>query len=567
MKNILTALGLLLGYLDVGSVRAGDRYSGEPWVSRSEVIAQHGMAATSQPLATQVAIDILRQGGNAIDAAIAANAVLGLMEPTSCGIGGDIFVLVWDSGSQKLYGLNGSGRSPKSLTRAYFDEQKITQMPNFGPIPVTVPGCVDGWFMLHERFGKLPMKDVLAPAIRYAKEGFPVSELIAHYWRIGGERLKAYPNFATTYLPEGRAPAKGEIFRNPLLARTYEILADKGRDAFYEGELADVLDSFSQRVGCFLRKEDLVAHHSEWVEPISTNYRGYEVWQLPPNTQGAAVLQMLNLLETFNLQAMGFNSADYLHTMIEVKKIVYEDRAKYYADPQFAKLPLQDLLSKEYAQQRRTLLNPQRAAAQYDAGDPALITSDTIYLTVADRDHNMVSLIQSNYRGFGSGLVPDGLGFCLQDRGALFSLQAGHANEYAPNKRPFHTIIPGFVTRDGQPLMSFGVMGGDMQPQGQVQILCNIIDFGMNLQQAGDAPRWYHGGSSEPTGETISNGGFISLESAIPEAVVKELLQRGHRLNPQPGIYGGYQAIWYDAKQNIYYGASESRKDGCALGY
>ena len=549
----------------------GDRMTGAPFVSRSEVIARQGMAATSHPLATQIAIDILQRGGSAVDAAIAANAALGLMEPTGCGIGGDLFAIVWDAKSKKLHGLNASGRSPHGLSfeelRRVLAIEGRTTIPPFGPLPITVPGTVDGWFELHQRFGKLPMADVLAPAIHYARDGFPVTELIAHYWQRGGVNLKDQPNFAATFLPNGRAPAKGDVFKNPDLARTYQLLADGGRDAFYKGPVASAVDGFCRNTGCYLRERDFADHSSTWVDPVSSNYRGYDVWQLPPNGQGVTVLQMLNILEGFDLRAMGHNSADYLHTLIEVKKIVFEDRAKFYADPKFAAAPLDVLLSKEYAEKRRALIQPRTAADAFPPGDPRLSQGDTIYLTVADRDRNMVSLIQSNYRGFGSGLVPDGLGFVLHDRGEMFSLENGHANVYAPHKRPFHTIIPGFVTRDGKPWLSFGVMGGDMQPQGHVQVLCNLIDFNMNLQEAGDAARFHHQGSSEPTGERMTNGGWVALESGVPMAASRALAQRGHDVRFESDGFGGFQAILYDAARDVYIGASEFRKDGQAQGY
>ncbi|UCG32454.1 MAG: gamma-glutamyltransferase [Phycisphaerales bacterium] len=551
----------------VGQVWAADRITGKPFATRSEVIARHGMAATSHPLATQIAIDVLQRGGTAVDAAIAANAALGLMEPVGCGVGGDLFAIVWDANSGKLYGLNASGRSPASLTLRHFREAGIKQIPLVGHWPVSVPGCVDGWFELHKRFGKLPMKDVLAPAIQYSREGFPLTELIAYYWGRGTAYLKDQPNFAETYAPGGKAPAKGEIFRNPDLARTLEIIAEQGQDAFYEGELADTIDAFCRRVGCYLRKEDLAAHESTWVEPVSTNYRGYDIWELPPNGQGIAALQMLNILEPFDLRAMGHNSAAYLHHQIEAKKLAFEDRARFYADPDFNDIPVAELISKPYAEQRRKLLDPERASRQLEAGTPRLEQGDTIYLTVADADRNMISLIQSNYAGFGSGLVPDGLGFTLQNRGALLALEEGHFNTYAPKKRPFHTIIPAFVTRDGKPWLSFGVMGGAMQPQGHVQILCNLIDFGMNLQEAGDAPRYRHFGSSQPTGEVMTDGGEVALESGIDVEVLRELAKMGHHVRFVSGGFGGYQAIMYDAANDVYVGASESRKDGQAAGY
>jgi gamma-glutamyltranspeptidase/glutathione hydrolase len=525
------------------------------------------VAATSQPLATQVAIDILKQGGSAIDAAIAANATLGLMEPTGSGIGGDLFAIVWDAGTSQLYGLNASGRSPRGLTLSHFESEGLKKVPPYGPLPITVPGCVDGWFELHAKFGRLPMDKVLAPAIRYAREGFPVSELIAHYWALGGEVRKGYPNFASTYLPNGRAPRHGEIFKNPDLASTYAALARGGREAFYRGELAHKMDTFFRKTGCFLRAEDLAMHRSAWVRPLSTSYRGFDVWELPPNGQGIAVLQMLNLLEAHDLKAYGHNSGPTLHLMIEAKKVVFEDRARYYADPFVNELPIDALISKPYADQRRKLIRPDRVILQADPGDARLTSGDTIYLTVADRDRNMVSLIQSNYRGFGSGLVPDGLGFCLQDRGELFTFEAGHPNVYAPGKLPFHTIIPAFVTREGKPFLSFGVMGGDMQPQGHVQVVCNIIDFGMGVQEAGDSPRWYHAESSTPTGERMTDGGRIGLESGISQESASHLRTVGHRFGDFKGIYGGYQAIMYDAVNDVYRAASESRKDGHAAGY
>ncbi len=462
------AIATLIVEAAAGGGGGPDRITGRAFSTRSEVIAPHGMAATSHPLATQIALDILKGGGSAVDAAIAANAALGLMEPTSCGIGGDLFAIVWDSRTRKLHALNASGRSPHELTLAELNGRGLKTIPDFGPLPVTVPGCVDGWAELHAKFGRLPLKDILAPTIRYAREGHPVSELIAYYWAIGGRTLREHPGFAETFLPGGRAPAKGEMYRNPALAATLEKIAAGGRDAFYKGDLADAMDAYCRRIGCYLRKRDLAEHTSTWVEARSTNYRGYDVWEIMPNTQGLAALQMLNILEGFDLKSMGHNSPAYLHTLIEAKKLAYEDRARYYADPDFAKIPLDWLLSKDYAAERRTLINLERAATRYPAGiapaaagaadaamlaraDAALRGCDTIYLTVADKDRNMVSLIQSNYRGFGSGLCPDGLGFCFQDRGALFNLDESHPNAYAPHKRPFHTIIPAFITRDGKP--------------------------------------------------------------------------------------------------------------------
>jgi gamma-glutamyltranspeptidase/glutathione hydrolase len=547
---------------------AYDRVTGAPFASRSEVLARNGMAATSQPLVTQIALDILKQGGSAVDAAIAADAALGLMEPTGSGLGGDLFAIVWDAKTRRLYGLNASGRSPRSLTLEEFKKRGLERIPSYGPLPVSVPGCADGWFELHARFGRLPMGKVLAPAIRYAREGFPVSELIAYYWGRSVPVLQDYPGFRETFMPGGRAPAKGEIFRNPALAATLETLGEKGRDAFYRGDIARTIDAFMAKNGGFLRYEDLAGHKSEWVEPVSTTYRGFEVWELPPNTQGIAALQMLNLLEGFDLRSMGFGSANHLHLFVEAKKLAFADRARYYADPEFARIPLAALISKGYAGERRKLIRMDRAARSVEPGAPdALKEGDTVYLTVADKDRNMVSLIQSNYRGMGSGLCPDGLGFCLQDRGELFSLEEGHPNVYAPGKRPFHTIIPAFITKDGMPYLSFGVMGGETQPQGHVQIVTNLVDFGMNLQEAGDAPRILHAGSPEPTGGTMIDGGEVLLETGFDYAVVRELLERGHKVTVSAGPYGGFQGILYDTVNDVYIGASESRKDGQAAGY
>ncbi len=542
-----------------------DRITGRDFATRSEVIARDGMAATSQPLATQVAIDILKKGGNAIDAAIAANAVLGLVEPTGCGIGGDLFALIWSADKEKLYGLNASGSSPRSLRLEYFKTNGYEFIPSRGPLPVSVPGCVDGWYEMHELFGRLPMKDVLQPAINYAQNGFPVSEVIAYSLNQGTQVLKNYPNVKETYMPGGKAPAKGEIFRNPDLANTLEKIVKGGRNEFYRGSIAKTIAAFMKSQGGFLTYDDMARHHSEWVEPVSTSYREYDVWELPPNGQGIAALQILNILEGYDIASMGLYSAEYIHLFTEAKKLAFEDRAKYYADPRFSEVPVNQLISKKYAVERRKLINHERAARIYNAGK--IEAGNTIYLTVADRFGNMVSLIQSNYRGLGSGMCPTGLGFILQDRGELFSLAEGHANVYAPGKRPFHTIIPGFITKNGKPWISFGVMGGDMQPQGHAQIVVNLIDFGMNLQEAGDAPRIYHTGSSEPTGEQMTNGGTLHLESGFRWEVIQKLLSMGHRIQWNLGGYGGYQAIMWDDKNKVWYGASESRKDGQAAGY
>ncbi len=560
-----TILGMMAICLLNILLSAQDRITGLPFATRSEVIAQHGMACTSQPLATQTAIDILKAGGNAIDAAIAANAVLGLVEPTGNGIGGDLFALVWDAKTQKLYGLNASGRSPYDLSLQYFIDKGIKKVPSHGPLSVSVPGCVDGWFELNKKFGKLPMSEILKPAISYASEGFPLSEVIAYYWNSNSKLLENYTGFKEIYMPNGKAPAKGEVFKNPYLAATLEKIAKGGRDAFYKGEIAQKIVDYVRKEGGFFSMRDFEDHHSDWIEPVSTNYRGYDVWELPPNGQGIAVLQILNILENYDIKSMGFGSSEYIHTFVEAKKLAFEDRAKFYADPDFNKLPIKGLISKEYANERNKLINPNRSAKVYPAGNPE--HGNTIYLTTADKDGNMVSLIQSNYRGMGSGMTPGKLGFVLQDRGEMFSLDPNHMNKFEPHKRPFHTIIPAFITKDGQPFISFGLMGGSMQPQGHVQMVVNLIDFGMNLQEAGDAPRICHEGSSEPTDEKMTDGGIVYLESGFDYETVRKLLGKGHQIRYTNGIYGGYQAIKWDAKNKVYYGASESRKDGQASGY
>jgi gamma-glutamyltranspeptidase / glutathione hydrolase len=601
MKSPLRVLLVLAGAISVTSLLAQiDRITGKPFATRSEVLARHGMLCTSVPTATQVGLDILKRGGSAVDAAIAANATLGLMEPVSNGIGGDLFAIVYSAKENKLYGINGSGRSPLGLSyeqmKVELDKLHRKTIPPRGMLPISVPGTVDAWSELHKKFGKLKLSDDLAPAAKYAEEGFPVSELIAFYWHFGPELYKDLPGaFLETYTLDGkgRTPAKGDIFKNPALAKTLRLIGEKGRDAFYKGEIADKIDKFMQENGGFLRKADFEKHTSTWIDPVSTNYRGYDVFELPPNGQGIATLQILNILEGFDLKSMGRNSGETLHVMIEAKKIAWADRAKFYADPEFAKIPLPGLLSKEYATERRKLIDPNHAARAVEAGappanapisqprrpplqDPAATPKrspaddgDTIYMCTADDEGNMVSLIQSNYRGMGSGIVVPGLGFMFQDRGELFSMEPGHANVYAPGKRPFHTIIPGFVMKDGKPWEAFGVMGGGMQPQGHVQVLTNQIDFGLNVQEAGDASRWQHEGDNEPTGEKMTNGGYVEVESGIPYEIVRELEKRGHDVRFDVGGYGGYQAIKTETRdgQRIYVGASESRKDGQAAGY
>jgi gamma-glutamyltranspeptidase/glutathione hydrolase len=553
-----------------------DRITGRDFATRSEVLARHGMVATSVPLATQVGIDILKKGGNAIDAAIAANAALGLMEPTGSGIGGDLYAIVYSAKENKLYGLNASGRSPLGLSyegmQAELAKLKRETIPPTGMLPISVPGCVSGWQELQKKFGKLSLADNLAPAVRYAEEGFPVSDLVAYYWGRAVPLYKGLPGaFLETYTLDGkgRAPAKGDIFKNPALARTLRLIGETKGDAFYKGEIADKMDAFMQANGGFLRKVDFEKHTATWVEPASTNYRGYDVYELPPNGQGIAALQMLNVLEGFDLRKMGFNSPEALHVMVEAKKLAWADRAKFYADPEFSKVPLAGLISKPYGVERRKLIDLNRAAKSVDAGNPALRDGDTIYMCAADNEGNMISLIQSNFRGMGSGVVAPGLGFMFQDRGELFAMEPGHANVYAPGKRPFQTIIPAFAMKDGKPWLAFGVMGGGMQPQGHVQVLVNMIDFDMNVQEAGDASRWQHEGDNEPTGEKMTDGGYVEVETAVPWESVRELRKKGHDVRIGFGGFGGYQAIKMEMRdgQRVYVGASESRKDGQAAGY
>ncbi|WP_445766280.1 gamma-glutamyltransferase [Rheinheimera sp.] len=574
MKRFIVPAAVLFGMLCADAAHGFDRITGQEFASRSEVIAPSVMAATSQPLATQIALDIMRQGGNAIDAAIAANAALGLMEPTGNGIGGDLYAIVWDAKSQKLHGLNGSGRSPLSLSYDMLANElkKLGRkdLPPHGMLPISVPGAVDGWFELHKKFGSLPMADILKPAISYADNGFPVSELIAYYWDRSVPVLSQQPgDFAGTFTLNGKAPAKGQLFKNPALANTYKALAKDGRDAFYEGEIAVAIDRFMRANGGYLRFADFANHRSTWVEPLGVDYKGYTLWELPPNGQGVAALQMLQILKNFDLKASGFNTAESLHILVEAKKLAFEDRAKFYADSDFGQQPIQGLISEAYGRERAKLIGD-KAAKRVDAGNPHLYEGDTIYMTTADKDGNMVSLIQSNYRGMGSGVVVPGLGFVFQDRGQLFSMDKQHANVYQPGKRPFNTIIPAFITKDGKPLMSYGVMGGAMQPQGHVQVLINMVDYGMNLQEAGDAARWQHLGSTEPTDGSdmyLQNGGYIEVERGVPYETVRELMKKGHDVRYGLGGYGGYQAIMRDHANGVWVGASESRKDGQAAGY
>jgi gamma-glutamyltranspeptidase/glutathione hydrolase len=558
---------------DRPDVRGGDRIDGATFASRSAAWGVHGAAATAHPLATQTAIDILKAGGSAVDAAIAANAVLGYAEPVSCGIGGDCFVMLWDPRTGTVVGLNGSGRSPRGLSlETVRARARGGLIPSHGAISVSVPGAVDAWWTLHQTYGKLPWKDLLQPAVAYASEGAPVTQNVAYYLAVaqaGFARPEAgieeTDNFKSVWAADGRTPREGDIFRNPGLAHTYRLIAEGGRDAFYEGEIADTIERYFKRIGGWMTRADLAAHHSRWDPPQKINYRGVDVWGLSPNSQGLATLQTLNILENFDLGAMGFQSAAAIHHMAEAKRLAYEDRARFYADPDFYKVPTEWLLSKAYAAQRAKLIRPDRIMSDLRPGQ-APSHGDTTYLCAADKDGMMVSIIQSNFRGMGSGLVPDGLGFMFQDRGELFALTDGHPNLYAPGKRPFQTIIPGFATKGSEPWLAFGVMGGDMQPQGQTQIIANMVDYGLALQEAGDSPRWHHEGSPEPTGEAAMEGsGLLRLETGVPQDTKQALAALGWKLGKSDGGFGGYQAI--ERWPGRYAAATEMRKDGVALGY
>jgi gamma-glutamyltranspeptidase / glutathione hydrolase len=565
---ILIALAALVGTV----LLAADRPATPPFKSgRSATIAPNGMVATSHPLAAQVGLDVLRKGGNAVDAAIATSAAMGVVEPTTCGIGGDLYAIVWDAKTQKLYGLNASGRAPGRATLQYFKDKGLKDIPTSGPLSWSVPGCVDGWDELRRKFGTMSFKDLLAPGIEYAEKGAPVPEVISGYWR-SVEKMRD-PGMRETFLiPDGNggrhSPRPGDVFKNPGLAKSYRLIAENGRDAYYKGEIAEKIVATSDKVGGLFAMKDFADHKSEWVEPVKTTYRGYDVWEIPPPSQGITTLQMLNLLEPYDLKKFGPNSPDYWHLLVEAKKLAFADRAKFYADPVFAKVPVDELISKEYAEKRAKLLDSKKALTDIPAGDPKLGTSETIYLCVVDKDRNCVSLIQSNYSGFGSGVAAPGVGFGIQNRGCLFALDENHANKLEPGKRPFHTIIPAMVTKDGKPWFTFGVMGGDMQPQGHVQILVNMIDFGMNVQQAGEAPRVEHVGSATPTGTPgKANGGTIRAEPGIPDDVVKELTARGHTVERVRVNSGGYQGIMIHPQTGMLHGGSEPRKDGAAVGY
>ena len=532
---------------------AGDRPAGVPQQTRSAVLARHGMVATSQPLAAQAGLRILQQGGNAIDAAVATAAVLNVVEPMSTGIGGDMFAIVYLARTQELAGLNGSGRSGYAASIDFFTRQGMKAVPTTGVHSVSVPGAVDGWETLLKKYGTMSLTQVLQPAIDYAEKGFPVSEVIAATWEQSVEKLKAHPDTASTYLVEGRAPRVGEIFVQPNLANSLRKIAGGGSDAFYRGDIGQEIVASLQKLGGQLTTRDFAEHRSTWVKPVSTTYRGIRLYELPPNGQGIAALEMLNILEGFDLKSLGHNSAEYLHLLVEAKKLAFADRDTYYADPDKAKVPVEKLISKEYGERQRRRIDTNKAAK---AVAPGLSEQgDTIYLTVVDKDRNCVSFINSLFHSFGSGIVAGNTGICLQNRAALFSLDPKHPNRLEPHKRPFHTIIPAMAFKNEKPWLVFGVMGGDMQPQGHVQVLINIVDFGMNVQLAGEAARF----------RDLEEG--LALESEIGAEVRRKLIDKGHKIVWAVGEFGGYQAIMINPDTGILLGGSDPRKDGCAVGW
>lgn len=579
LAKILCLFLLSTGLALAGNEDYGTRYSGDHFATRSPVLARNGMASTSHPIASAIAVETLKKGGSAIDAAIAANAFLALVEPYACGMGGDLFAIVWDPAKRELVGYNGSGRTPAGFDYSQMQQQIGAEkgVPQFGALTVSVPGAVDGWFALHQRFGKLPMSELLAPAIQYARQGVAITEVDAQTWsealfEFPGDDLsdQAIEELLRVYTSNGKAPSVGDVFSNPDLATSYEQVASGGRDAYYTGDIAKRIVAAVQAAGGHLETADLAQHKGEWVTPVSVSYHGYEVFELPPNSQGIAALQMLNIMQQFPLARFGRGSADYWHVMAEASKLAYEDRARFYSDPTFSEIPLSFLLSNEYARERAGLINLQQAANELPAGAPPA-HGDTTYLATADSDGMMVSFIQSNYWEFGSGIVAEGTGFALQNRGSAFSMDPQHANAYAAGKRPFHTIIPAFIMKDKEPLMAFGVMGGFLQPQAHAQIVANLVDFGMNVQEAGDAARFVHYGDSQPTGGHMSDGGELRLEAGVDDAVVAELKKRGHKVvygqRTYAGSYGGYQAVWRDPKTGVYWGGSEMRFDGASAGY
>ncbi len=560
-------------------VHAGDRPSGASFSSRSAAVGCSGAVGTAHPLATQAAIEMLKRGGSAVDAAIAANAVLGFVEPVSAGLGGDCYAFVWDPKVGKLAGMASSGRSPKSLSLATARSRaRNGVLPKLGAVTVSTPGALDGWWTLHQRYGKLKWAELFEPAIHYCQAGAPVPQIIGWYLKRNmaaflrpGSGVEETANAVQTYTPGGVAPNEYDVRRNPDLARTYRMVAEGGRDAFYDGPIAKTIDAYFKRIGGWLSQEDLHEHRAEWVEPLVSKYRGVDVYAMGANTQGLATLQMLNIIEQFDLREFGFQSPQSLHVQIEAKRLAYEDRARFYADPHFAKIPTEWLNSKDYAQERAKLIRLDRILEPVYPGQ-APSHGDTTYFSTADQDGMMVSMIQSNFRGMGSGLVADGLGFMFQDRGELFSLQDGHPNIYAPGKRPFQTIIPGFASKDGVPWLAFGVMGGDMQPQGQTQIIVNRVDYGLDVQAAGDSPRWHHEGSSQSMGEdspNLTSRGIVRLEAGVPVETRKALIAMGWPMGESDGGFGRYECIENrrQGADRVYAAASEMRADGVALAY
>src|ERR1700761_5422056 len=567
------------GRFERPDVHAGDRPAGASFASRSAALGCSGAAGTAQPIATLTAIEILKRGGSAVDAAIAANACLGFLEPTSSGLGGDCYAMIWDPKLNKVVSLAGSGNSPRKLTLEIARAKaKGGVLPHLGAVTVSTPGALDAWWTLHQRYGKLKWAELFEPAIHLAESGVPVPQIIGYYIKRNltaftrpGSGVEETANAMHTWAPGGKAPNEYDVFRNPDLGRTYRMIAEGGRDAFYDGPIAKTIDAYFKRIGGWLSSEDLSAQHAEWVEPLVTKYRGVDVYAMGANTQGLATLQMLNIIEQFDLRGYGFQSPESLHVQIEAKRLAYEDRARFYADPHFAKIPIDWLKSKEYAKERAKLIQLDRILEPVYPGQ-APSHGDTTYFSTADKDGMMVSMIQSNFRGMGSGLVADGLGFMFQDRGELFSLKDGHPNIYAPGKRPFQTIIPGFAVRDGAPWMSFGVMGGDMQPQGQAQIVINRVDYGLDIQAAGDSPRWHHEGSSQSMGEDVpdlGSKGVLRLEAGVPVETRKALIALGWPMGESEGGFGRYECI-ENRKQGtdrVYAAASEMRADGVALAY
>ena len=524
---------------------------------RSVVMTRNGMVATSQPLASEAGLAILKKGGNALDAAIATALTLGVVEPMSTGIGGDAFLLYYRAADQRIYGVNGSGRCPGRLTLDALRQRGIEGVPSKGWGSVTVPGAIDAFAEVLERHGRLSFADVVEPALTYARDGFPVSEVIADQWRHDAPLLSQQPASAQAYLIDGKPPQAGDVHRQPHLAETLRILADEGRDAFYRGDIAKRIVAFSQADGGFFDLEDFNSHATEWVKPIGTDYRGHTVLELPPNGQGITALMALNVLEGFDLAAHDYGSAPYYHLLIEATKQAFADRNRYVADPAFVSVPVAGLLSKDYAAARREEIDPARAG-DFSPGAPAVF-GDTVYVSCVDAERNVVSLIHSLFQGFGSGIVAGDTGICLQNRGAGFAADPSHPNALQPGKRPFHTIIPAMILRDGKPWLSYGVMGGHMQAQGHVQVALNSIDFGMNVQEALEAPRY-----------RIMGGREVALERAVPQAVRDELGFLGHELWPrgaQHVSYGGGQAILIDHERGVLQGGSDYRKDGCAIGY